>query len=119
MWAAAFAPGPIPSNATLNGQIARTVRFTRSASWGDPLIAARYHREIGNGFGLTVYGDVGGFGVGAHSDWQVFGTVDYALKPWATLHLGYLSLNFNYTAADNLDFIVHMKGPLLAASFRF
>ena len=59
--------------------------MSRSAGWGDPLLAARYHRDFSNGFGLTAYGDFGGFDVGAHVDWQVIGTLDYALKPWATL----------------------------------
>ncbi len=104
---------------TLNGQIARTVSITRSSEWADPLIAARYHYDFGNRFGLTAYGDVGGFGVGAHTDWQVIGTIDYALKPWLALRLGYRSINFNYTAADSLGFDVHMKGPILAATFRF
>ena len=27
-----------------------------------------YHRDFGNGFGFTTYGDLGGFGVGAHID---------------------------------------------------
>jgi hypothetical protein len=50
----------------------------RSASWGDPLIGSRYHYDFSKGFGLTAYGDVGGFGVGAHSDWQLLGTIDHA-----------------------------------------
>jgi hypothetical protein len=104
---------------TLNGRIARTVSVTQSAQWADPLIAARYHYDFGNGFGLTAYGDVGGFGVGAHTDWQVIGTIDYALKTWVALRLGYRSLNFDYTAANSLGFDVHMKGPILAATFRF
>jgi hypothetical protein len=104
---------------TLNGRILRTISITRSAQWADPLLAARYHYDVGHGFGLTAYGDVGGFGVGAHTDWQVIGTIDYALKPWATLLLGYRSLNFDYTAASSVGFNVHMKGPLLAANFRF
>ena len=58
--------------------------MNRSAGWADPLIGGRYHRELGNGFGLTAYGDVGGFGVGAHSDWQVLGTIDYTLNPRGT-----------------------------------
>ena len=46
---------------TLNpGLLARRV-VTRDVSWADPLIAARYHRELGNGFGVTGYADVGGF----------------------------------------------------------
>jgi hypothetical protein len=108
------------SDLTLNGRIGRTVSLSRSAEWADPLLAARYHYDFGNGFGLTAYGDFGGFGVGAHTDWQVVGTLDYALKPWAVLHLGYRSLNFDYTASGGLGlgFDEHLKGPLLAASFR-
>jgi hypothetical protein len=114
------------ANLTLNPGILPGQSVNRSAGWVDPLIAGRYHIELPSGFlpsgfGLTAYGDVGGFGVGAHSDWQVMGTIDYTLKPWVDLHLGYRSLNFDYTASGGLDlgFNVHMKGPLLAATFKF
>jgi hypothetical protein len=108
------------ADVTLNGRIVRTVAVTKSAQWADPLLAIRYHYDFGHGFGLTAYGDFGGFGVGAHTDWQILGTIDYALKPWATLRLGYLSLNFDYSADNtSLGFNVHMKGPILAAAFRF
>jgi hypothetical protein len=107
-------------NLNLNGGALPATSVSRTAGWGDPLIAGRYHRELGNGFALTAYGDVGGFGVGAHIDWQVIGTIDYALSSWINLRLGYRSLNFNYQASDsNLGFNVHMKGPILAGSFRF
>jgi len=109
----------VSSNLTLNGGLLPTASVTRTAEWGDPLIAARYHRDFGNGFGLTAYGDVGGFGVAAHVDWQVIATLDYALKSWAALRLGYRSLNVNYQGGGNLGFNVHMKGPILAATFRF
>ena len=92
----------------------------RSSGWGDPLIGGRYHYDFGNGFGATAYGDVGGFGVGAHSDWQVIGTVDYTLSPSWNLHLGYRSLNFNITGSEGrFGFDVHMRGPIIAGTFRF
>jgi hypothetical protein len=101
------------------GQLPAT-SVSRSDGWTDPLIAGRYHRDLGNGFGLTAYGDFGGFGVGAHTDWQVMGTVDYAPYPWLNIRLGYRSLNYNYSADNsNLGFIVHMRGPILAGTFRF
>ena len=108
------------SNLTLNGARLPTASATRAAGWVDPLIAFRYHRELGDGFALTAYGDVGGFNAGAYVDWQVVGTIDFALKSWVALRLGYRSLNFNYQASDsNLGFNVHMKGPIIAATFRF
>jgi len=53
---------------------------SNGGSWADPLLAARYHRDLGNGYSATVYGDIGGFGIGAHLDWQLVGTTDYALN---------------------------------------
>jgi hypothetical protein len=73
------------ANLSLNPGLLPGVSVTRSAGWTDPLIGARYHRDLGNGFGLTAYGDLGGFGVGAHTDWQLIGTVDYAISSWINL----------------------------------
>jgi hypothetical protein len=108
------------ANLELNpGQLAGQ-NVSRSSSWGDPLLAGRYHYDFNNGFGLSAYGDLGGFGVGAHTDWQLIGTVDYAVNSSINLHLGYRSLNFNYSADNsNLGFDVHMRGPLFAATFKF
>jgi hypothetical protein len=121
-----FRPWAFTANLTLNPGILPGASTTRSANFADPLIAGRYHIDLlsgslPTGFGLTAYGDVGGFGVGAHSDWEVSGTIDYTVKPWIDLHLGYRSVNFNYQASGGLDlgFNVHMKGPMLNATFKF
>jgi len=105
-------------NLNLNAGLLPAASVSRTAGWGDPLLAGRYHRELGNGFGLMAYGDLGGFGIGAHSDWQLIGTLDYAPTPWLTLRTGYRSLNFNYQSNDsNLGFNVHMRGPSSRALF--
>jgi hypothetical protein len=107
------------SRVELNPGVLPGVSVTPSGGWTDPLIGARYHRDLGNGFALTAYGDVGGFGVGAHTDWQVLGTVDYGLSPSWNLHLGYRSLNFDITGSEGrFGFDVHMRGPILAGTFR-
>jgi hypothetical protein len=67
--------------------------------------------------GTTAYGDLGSFGVAAHVDWQVVGTLDYALKPWVALGLGYRSLNVTASGSD-FSYNLHMKGPILAARFQ-
>jgi hypothetical protein len=108
------------SRVELNPGLLPGVSVNPSGGWTDPLIGARYHRDLGNGFALTAYGDVGGFGVGAHTDWQVLGTVDYSLNPSWNLHLGYRSLNFNITGSEGrFGFNVHMRGPIIAGTFRF
>ena len=91
-----------------------TVSVSESGSWADPLIAARYHVDFGHGFGLTAYGDVGGFGIAAHSDWQISGMLDYVWNPSLSFRVGYRSLNVNYQASGKpLGYNVHLKGPLL------
>jgi len=113
------------ANLTLNPGMLPGQSINRSSSWGDPLFGGRYHIDLPsgflpNGFALTAYGDVGGFDLGAHTDWQLIGTVDYTPAPWINLHLGYRSLNFSYTASGGaVGFDVHMNGPILAATFRF
>src|SRR5262249_51152388 len=91
-----------------------------SSGWTDPLIGGRYHRELGNGFGLTAYGDVGGFGGGAHTDLQGLRTGDYTLRPSWNLHLRYRNLNFSISRSEgSFGFDVHLRGPFLAGTFRF
>jgi len=82
------------------------------------LAAARYHRELGNGFGATIYGDIGAGG--AAIDWQVLATLDYAFRSSIfrsaiDLHAGIRSLNFDYTA-ERARFNVHMYGPIFSAT---
>jgi hypothetical protein len=52
---------------SLSGKRRLLPNFTVASgeSWADPLIGARYHVDLGNGYGATAYGDVGGFGLGA------------------------------------------------------
>ena len=110
----------------LDGQIALNqlrrrlppVTIANGLAWADPLIAARYHYDFGNGLGATASGDLGGFGVGAHFDWQLMGTIDYAMKPGLDLHVGFRSLNFSY-GAPRANLNVNMYGPIISATFRF
>jgi hypothetical protein len=52
-------------NLKLNPGLLSGTAVTRSDGWTDPLLGGRYHRELGNGFALTAYGDVVGL-VSAH-----------------------------------------------------
>src|SRR3954447_906000 len=94
------------------------ITVANGISWADPLIAARYHYDFGNGFAATAYGDLGGFGVGAHFDWQLLGTIDYAMRPGLDLHVGFRSLNFSY-GAPRANISMNMNGPIISATFRF
>ncbi len=111
-------PWGLDGSISLNEGLLPAFTVSRGLSWADPLLAVRYHREFGNGFSATAYGDVGGFGLGAHIDWQVVGTIDYAVNPGIDAHVGFRSLNFNY-GAPRAGFNVNMNGPIVSATLRF
>jgi hypothetical protein len=103
---------------SLNQGLLPSLNITGGGAWADPLVSVRYHRELGNGFGATFYGDVGGFGLAANVDWQVLGTIDYALKPGFDLHAGFRSLSFDYSV-PRAGINVNLYGPIFAATFRW
>jgi hypothetical protein len=100
---------------SLNQGLAPALSVSKGDSFADPLLAARYHCELGNGFGATAYADVGGLGAGANVDWQLIGTIDYKIKSWADLHVGFRSFNFNKDFS-RANVGLHLYGPLLAAT---
>ena len=102
---------------TLNQGLLPTLRVSRGVAWADPLLAVRYHHDLGGGFGANFSGDVGGFGAGANIDWQVMGTVDYALKSWLDVQLGFRSLNVDYDLR-RAGLELGINGPILRASIR-
>jgi hypothetical protein len=102
----------------LNGRLLPSVSLTRGSSWADALFAIRYHLELGEGFGLTGYGDVGGGG--ANVDWQALGTIDYKTNSWLTLRAGYRAIGFDFQSNNrNLGFNVVTSGPILAGTIQF
>ena len=107
----------IDGDISLNRRVLRSVSLTKGGSWVDPMLAIRYHRDLGSGFGATAYGDVGGFGAGANVDWQIIATVDYALRPGIELHAGFRTLNFDISA-PRADFTTHLYGPLISATIQ-
>jgi hypothetical protein len=108
----------IAGSISLNQGLLPAFDASDGLSWADPLIGVRYHRDLGNGFSATAYGDVGGFGAGAHIDWQLLGTIDYAVNSQIELHGGFRSLNFSY-GAPRANFSANIYGPILSATFRF
>ena len=102
----------------LNQGLLPPANVSNGLAWADPIFAARYHRDLGNGFSLTASGDIGGFGLGAHIDWQLVGTIDYAWNSWIVLQAGFRTLNINYGAA-RADFNINMYGPVIGATLHF
>ncbi len=82
-------------------------------SWFDPLIAGRIAAPLGGKWGIAVYGDFGGFGVGSHVTWQLVPTVTYQINHKMTLGAGWRYYKVNYSTGDTFLYNVHQSGPLI------
>ena len=82
------------------------------------MLAARYRINLSDHFGLTAYGDVGGFGAGSELTWQALGSVDYRITTSTTVSAGWRYLTFDKKSAGfRLD--LGFDGPFIAATFQF
>lgn len=83
-----------------------------------PVIASRFRAPLGGKWGAAIYGDIGGFGVGADLSWQLLGTVQYDLSDRWRLAAGWRHFS---AKQSNKGFDVHMRldGPILGAVYRF
>ncbi len=89
-----------------------------NADWTDPVIAVRLRSQLAPRWSSLLYADVGGFGVGARSTWQVMGSINYALKDKVHLSFGYRHLAVDYRKHGML-LDVQQGGPLLGATWQF
>jgi hypothetical protein len=92
-------------------------RDTKKTEIG-PVIASRVRFPLSDKWGIAVYGDLGGFGVGADLSWQLLGTVQYEISDRWRLAAGWR--HFSATQEKN-DFDVDIKldGPILGVTYRF
>lgn len=95
-----------------------TAEIDQTKTWFEPFIGARASVLLSEHWGLSLRGDVGGFGVsGADFAWQVVGGVGYSWRmksATAEAFLGYRALGQDYTDGDFAwDVVTH--GPILGA----
>ncbi|MBT8362839.1 MAG: hypothetical protein HKP41_04840 [Desulfobacterales bacterium] len=90
-------------------------------SWTDPILGLLYRYPFNERWGLRLYGDIGGFGVGSDFTWQSVALLTY--QPWENVAfaLGYRALGADYVSdgsnAFTYDATTH--GPLFGIDFRW
>jgi hypothetical protein len=83
-----------------------------------PMIASRARLPLSDKWGVGIYGDLGGFGVGADLSWQLLGTVQYDISDRWRLLAGWRHF---YAKQTKNDWDVHFKldGPILGVTYSF
>lgn len=108
----------VSARISLDGRLGVERSREVSRDWIDPILMLRGHARLAERVGISLYGDIGGFGVGSELTWQVLGTLDYRANDWLELRAGWRHLAIDFRSGRlNLD--VAMTGPIIAATFRF
>ena len=85
-----------------------------SKTWVDPIVATRIRAPLGGKMGLSLYGDIGGFGIGSDLTWQGIATVNYPISRKITLGAGWRYFKINYDDSDGFLYNVAASGPFIA-----
>jgi hypothetical protein len=86
--------------------------------WIDPMLGARFHTRLSDRWGLSIRGDVGGFGVSSDFAWSAEAFLDYGLNKRWDLSLGYRHLDIDYDRGEvGLD--IQIFGPMFEFSRKF
>ena len=67
---------------------------------------------LGGKWSATLYGDVGGFGIGSDITWQAIPVVNYQLNHKMTLGAGWRVFKVHYDKGDFL-YDIAQNGPLI------
>lgn len=76
--------------------------FSNSQNWVDPLVGGRIQLALARKVAVNVLGDVGGWGIGSHLDYQVAGLLGFRIKPTWNLQAGYRYVGVDYRSGEFL-----------------
>jgi len=98
------------------GPLGASRGFSDSATIVDGLVGVRAGVELGDGFSLIGYADIGA----GNSDltWQVLGAVEYSFSNSVSGAIGYRYLGYDFGGHAPLDDLA-LYGPVLGVTFRF
>jgi opacity protein-like surface antigen len=90
-----------------------------SKSWIDPVIAMRINAPLHGRLGMTLFGDIGGVGIGSKLTWQAVAAANYQLSPKMTVGLGWRYFKIDYHDSDGFIYDVAQSGPILTLRTAF
>jgi hypothetical protein len=94
------------------------VKTGSGETWVDPIVGVRGHLDLGSGFTVAAYADIGGFGAASDLTWQLYGGIQYSISNWFAATAGYRHLSVDYRQ-DGFVWDVELSGPMLGVTIRF
>ncbi|MCE8537884.1 hypothetical protein KBY27_10465 [Ruegeria pomeroyi] len=93
-------------------------RRTEKADWVNPLIGLTGRYRISDRWALFGALEVGGFGVGADSEWSVLAGATWQINDRSGLSFGWRHMEVDYEKSG-VVFDAAQSGPVFGATFRF
>lgn len=94
------------------------VQRDESDSWVSPLVGVAGRTQVADKWTLFGAVEVGGFGIGADSEWSVLAGATYQINDRFGVNFGWRHLEVDYEN-DGVVFDVRQSGPVIGATFRF
>lgn len=107
----------IKADLELSGPLQTFERDSKKTTVG-PVIASRVRFPLSDRWGVAVYGDLGGFGVGADLSWQLLGTVQYDISDHWRVSAGWRHFSAKQDKND-FEVDIDLDGPIIGFSYRF
>lgn len=82
------------------------------------MIAACYFLHFNESWGLTIAGDIGGFGAGWEFTWQLLGMINDRANGQLEHRAGYRHMNVQRERGGT-DIDISLSGPIIGATMRF
>ena len=88
------------------------------SSFVDPIAGVRWRQALSPRWSSIAYVDVGGFGVGSDSTWQLLALANYQATDKLFVSMGYRHQHLDYRdKGKRLD--VSLSGPMLGVTYQF
>ena len=91
-------------------------------SWMDPYVGARWTPQFGDHWGLSLRGDIGGFGLESDLTWQLRAMGIYSFSDRVSLGFGFRMLDYDFEEGEGLTrfaYDVTMVGAEIGVGFKF
>jgi len=95
----------------------RSGSLSGSENWTDPIVGARLKYNVTDALGLSLRGDIGGFGVGSDLAWSTTALADYSLSERWKLIGGYRVLDIDYENGER-GLNARMAGPVIGLQYK-
>lgn len=112
----------IEADLAVSGLPGGAVMASGRESWVDPYVGGRYTLPFAQDWSFTLRADVGGFGVGAESAWQLVTRFNWHASDRVDVLFGYRVLDVDYDDGEGEQrflFDIQTSGPLVGVGWRY